>query len=257
VSRVLTGRVGALDLRDLNVIGEFQGRDFMPYPFMFTQPSRFTFRDEALAYANTVPDRFNYGDLSGFQRCLAAYNDADIRVEGHVQYIPADTPSVRLLAYRAGELGIFAVQRPKEDVVDFYTVSPYDLGEAICDALPLTQPGCHQKIVIPEYDQQPKAEFDTGDFAVRHKTVSRTEVTIPASTVTAYATVQSDWRPKRRWGRDRGKDAVVWVQVDDDGDYIYEPDSSHARPMTKSMLHERIDQMIAEDVAVLREAYRG
>jgi hypothetical protein len=249
--------VGTLDLRDLTVIGEFQGRDFLPYPFMFTQPSRFATRDDALAYASTVPDRFNYGDLSDFKKCVDAYNSADIWVECHVQFIPADTPSVRVLAYRAGELGFFAAQQPEADLIDIYTVSPYDLGEAICDVVSLTQPGCHQKIVIPEYVRRAAAEFDSGDFMVRHRPVSRAEVTIPASAVTAYATVQSHWRPKRKWGRDRGKEAVVWVRVDDDGEYIYEPDSSHARPMTKSILHERIDQLIADDVVILREAYRG
>lgn len=257
MSRVLLSRVGTLDLRDLSVIGEFRGRDFLPYPFMFTQPSRFATQDEALAYANTVPDRFNYGDLSHFQKFVEAYDAADIWAECHVQFIPADTPSVRVLTYRAGEFGFFAVQQPEADLIDIYTVSPYDLGEAICDAVSLTGPGGHEKIVIPEYARRDQAEFDSGDLMVRHRPVSRAEVIIPASTVTAYATVQSHWRPKRKWGRDRSKEAVVWVRVDGDGEYLYEPDSSHARPMTKSMLHERIDQMIADDVAILREAYRG
>jgi hypothetical protein len=257
MSRALIGRIGTLDLRDLKVIGEFQGLDFLPYPFMFTQPSRFATRDEALAYANTVPDRFNYGDLSGFKKCLTAYHAADIWVECHVQHIPADTPSVRVLTFRAGELGFLAEQRPEADLIDIYSVSPYDLGEAISDAVSLTEPGCHQKIVIPEYARRAQPEFDSGDFAVRHKPVARTEVIVSASAVTAYATVQSHWRPLRRWGRDRAKEAVVWVRVDNDGEYIYEPDSTCARPMTKSMLRERIDELIADDVAILREAYRG
>src|SRR3984885_559783 len=134
MSGVLVRQVGILDLLDLNVISEFYGRDFLPYPFMFTQPSRFATRDEALAYASAVPDRFNHGDLGVFMQCVAAYDAADIRVECHIQYIPADTPSVRAMAYRTGQLGFFTQQRPDTDLIDIYTVSPYDLGAAICEA---------------------------------------------------------------------------------------------------------------------------
>jgi hypothetical protein len=44
--------------------------------------------------------------------------------------------------------------------------------------------------------------------------------------------------------------------VRDDGDYLYESGREHARPMTESMLRQRIDQLIAEDVAILRETRR-
>jgi hypothetical protein len=256
VSSVLVSQVGILDLLDLNTISEFYGRDFLPYPFMFTQPSRFATRDEALAYASAVPDRFNHGDLSVFMQCVAAYDAADIRVECHIQYIPADTPSVRVMAYRTGQLGFFTQQRPDADLIDIYTVSPYDLGAATCEAVSLTQPGRHPEIVIPEYAPRDGAEFDTGAFVVRHRQASRTEVTIPVNEVTAYATVQSHWRPTRKWGLDHGKRAVVWVRIYDDGEYIYVPDHSHARPMTKSLLHEQIDRLIADDVAILREFRR-
>jgi hypothetical protein len=256
VSSVLISQVGTLDLLDLNAISEFHGRDFLPYPFMFTQPSRFATRDEALAYASMVPDRFHHGDLNVFMGCVAAYDAADIRVECHVQYIPADTPSVRVVAYRTEQLGFFTQQRPDADLIDIYTVSPYDLGAAVCEAVGLTQPGRHREIVIPEYVPRGGAEFDTDAFVVRHGLASRTEVTIPASEVTAYATVQSHWRPTRKWGPDPGKRAVVWVQICDDGEYIYVPDHSHARPMTKSVLHEEIDRLIADDVAILREFRR-
>src|SRR6202000_162664 len=141
MTRMLTGQVGTLDLSDLNAINDFYGRDFLPYPFMFTQTSPYATREEALAYLNTVPDRFNHGDLSMFRECFDAYVDADIRVECRVQYIPADTPSVRVISYRRGQLGFVASQQPDVDLLDFYTVSPYDLGAAVCHAVTLTEPG--------------------------------------------------------------------------------------------------------------------
>lgn len=128
-------------LHDLDAIARFFGREFLPYPFMFTRRTDFATRDEAQAHANTVPDRYNHGDLNVFMDSVAAYHEADIRVECQVQYIPADTPNLRVIAYRSDELGFFATQRPDADVIDVYTVSPYDLSAAVCEAIPFTQPG--------------------------------------------------------------------------------------------------------------------
>jgi hypothetical protein len=254
VSSVLTRYVGTLDLVDLNVLNKFYGRDFLPYPFMFTQPSRFATRQEASAYTGTVPDRFSYGDLNVFKDCLIAYIDADIRVECHVQHMPADVPSVRALAYRAELSGFFAEQRADTDLIDVYTVSPYDLGAAICEATTLTGSGEHSQIVVPEYVSRWGPRFDAGDSMLSHRVVSSAEVAIPASRVAAYAKVQSHWRPTRKWGFDRGKKALVWIRVRDDGEYMYVPDNdSHAIPMTSSTLNEQIDLLITEDIAQLRE----
>jgi hypothetical protein len=256
VSSVLTGHVGAMDLLDLKAISEIDGRNFLPYPFMFTQPTPFPTKDEASAYAITVPDRYMYGDLRTFMQCADAYLDADIRVECHVQYIPATTPSLRVIAWRTGALGFFGAQRPDEDLVDVYTVSPYDLGSAIAEAVSLEQPGEHSAIVVPEYVPPSRGEFDTGAFSINDRLASSTEVTIRARDVSVYATVQSHWRPTRKWGFDRGKAALVWIRVDGDGDYIYVPDGSHARPMTGPMLQERTDRLIADDIAILKEFRR-
>jgi hypothetical protein len=256
VSGVLLNQVGSLDLLDLEVMNGFYGRDFLPYPFMFTQPSRFATQDEASAYTITVPDRMNYGDLSVFAECVLAYQSADIRVECHVQHIPAVTPSVRMVAYRNGHLGFFAAQRDDADVVDVYTVSPFDLGAAISDALSLTQPGQHPRIVVPEYAAQTESGPEPEGFVIRHEVHSPAELTVPASNVTAYATVQSHWGPTRKWGVDRGKPFLLWIRVNDDGEYIYVPDNAYATPMAKSVLQGRIDRLIADDIAVLRELRR-
>lgn len=255
MTQILGKQIGTLDLLDLRAISEFYGRDFLPYPFMITQPSGFVTQEEVDAYVNTVPDRFNHGDLNVFMECVVAYDVADIRVECHVQHIPDDTPSVRVMAYRTGQLGFFTNQRPDLDVIDIYAVSPYDLGAAICDAIALTESGRHPRVVVPEYVPPNQPNFDTG-MAVHHRHTSSEPVAIPACNVTAYGTVQSHWRPTRNWGFDRGKSAVVWVRIHGDGEYIYAPDRSHASPMTKEILHDRIDQLIADDIANLREFRR-
>jgi hypothetical protein len=257
VSSVSLRQVGSLDLLDLRIIGEYVGRDFLPFPFMFTAPSPFAYADEAREYGTTVPDRFKYGDLSVFSECLDAYRDADIRVECHVQYMPADTPSVRVIGYRKGDLGFFMSQRPDVDLVDVCTVSPYDLGAAISDAVTLTQPGQHLQMVVPQYAPRYRPEFDTGDFVVGHRLTSPDEMTIDASQLSAYATVQSLWYPMGGWGVAPYTPAVEWVSARDDGDYIYVPNGSYAVPMTRSLLQERIDRGIADVVAVVRELRRG
>jgi hypothetical protein len=256
MTSVLTAQVGTMSLLDLKIVSEFFDINFLPYPFMFTRHSPFATQHEASAYAVTVPDRFQYGDLRTFVECTIAYLESDIRVECHVQYIPADTPSVRVIAFRTGQLGFLGAQRPDEDVVDIYTLSPYELGMSITEAVSLEQPGRHPAIVVPEFAPQSRGEFAPEAFSVNDRSASPTEVTIPMRDVTIYATVQSHWRPTRKWGFDRAKSAVVWIRVNGDGDYIYAPDGSHARPMTGLMLQDRIDRLIADDIAILREFRR-
>jgi hypothetical protein len=224
---------------------------------MFTQGPRFATADQASAYTITVPDRLKYGDLSPFQAFITAYTQADIRVECHVQYIPADTASVRIMACRLDDRGFFSTQHPDDDVVDVYTVDPFQLGMAISEAVSFTEPGRHPRIVIPEYAPRQQAVYDTGDFEISHRMNSSTELTIPASEVCAFATVQSHMYPTRKWGVDREKYKLVWVRVEDDGDYIYAPDNSHATPLTASRLQDRVDRLIADDIAVLRQLRRN
>jgi hypothetical protein len=257
VSSVLLSQVGTFDLLDLEAVNRFYGRDFLPFPFRFTHPSRFTTHDEAEAYTNTVPDRYHHGDLKVFAECAIAYSDADIRVECRVQYIPSDTPCARVLAYRARHLGFLGVQHPNADVIDIYTISPYDLGSAITEAVSLKGPGTHSAIVIPEYVPRPRHHVETDTLVIREKTATTTEVMIPSSDITAYSTVQSHWRPTRNWGPDPRKKLLRWIRIKDDGDYLYTPDSSHAKPMTKEDLRERIDRLIADDITALRNFRSG
>jgi hypothetical protein len=224
---------------------------------MFTRPSEFASAEEASIYASSVPDRFRYGDLLKFYDCARTYVDADIRVECHVQYIPSDTASVRMVAYRRGELGFLATQRPDADVIDVHTVSAYELGAAICNFVSLDRPGRSSSIVVPEFVPRGRAEFDDGDYIVRDVMDSPTDVVVPQSEVAVYSTVQSHWRPTREWGPDRNKASIVWIRVRDDGDYVYEPQYACARPMTEPILQQRIDQLISDDVASLREFRRA
>lgn len=100
------------------------------------------------------------------------------------------------------------------------------------------------------------AVLDEGDFVLRDRVEAGADVVVPQGALTVYSVIQSHWRPARTWGPDRHKASVVWVRVDDDGDYVYEPEYACARPMSDSTVEKRIDQLVADDVAILREFLR-
>jgi hypothetical protein len=201
---------------------------------MFTQPSRFSWHDEHAEYEmyeGSVPERFNNGDLAIFQPFAVAYASADIRVECHVQYIPADTPSLRALAARFDQLGFLAQQRPDKDVLDIYELSPYLLGPAVADSVALTKPGRRPGIIIPEHVRGSNNVGASADLTIQHTTESAPNaIKVPHSEVTAFGTVQTHWRPKRRWGIDPHKKFGVWVRIKDDGEYLYKPTSVKPHP---------------------------
>lgn len=247
-------RVGSIDLVDLVGICELQGREGLPYPFWRTQA------ESSVQDASSLADRFTDGDLRVFREWAQAYVHADIWVECRVNYSSED-PDMRILAYRAGQSGFFASQRPGEDVVDVFTLSPYELGAAIAGSVGLTTPGADTQIVIPGYLEKFMGrvdDADDGDYEVEvSRPVSRPRrlgSVVQGADVTVMATVQSRCQPAREWGVNWGQKVVVWVQINDDGDYIYSPDFSHAIPVTAQNLSKRIDQLIAKDVAALRQA---
>jgi hypothetical protein len=251
-------KIGSIGVVDLDILSRFYGRDFLPYPFMLTRPSSFSWHDEYVEYARSVPDRFNNGDLRMFRECAGWYANADIRVECHVQYIPADSPSVRVVAARRDQEGFLAKQRPNEDVIDVYELSPYLLGTGIAESVALQKPGRWSAIVIPEYAPVTNSAGACQDFTSRHTIEGAPSATeVPLAQVAAFGTVQSHWRPTRYWGIDPGKNAAVWVRIKDDGEYLYQPDFSEAKPISRPTLADRIDRLISEDVKVVRQFRNG
>jgi hypothetical protein len=245
--------VGALDLFDLLLFNDRNLRDSLPYPFMLTRPSRFEFADEVARYGARLPDRLRSGDLTAFARCLDAWPRADVTVTGHVQYIPADTPSIRVLAFRAGQSGYLVQQRTDADAVDVSTISPFELGAAVAAAMNLEGPGRHPQIVIPEYvSTRPAVAED--DVVVRHALTDQPGTRVSVSQLSAYAKVQSNWRPANGWGVDARKELLVWMRLKDDGEYLGVPDRSHGIPLTANLLRERIEGLIAADIELLHES---
>lgn len=257
MTEVARQNVGSLDLSDLAQIFNIKGYGDVPYPFM--QTGRPGLNDGQATGQYSITERYNDGDLRIFRPWVNAYSGADIRVECRVLHRPDDIPDTRILAFRADQVGFCASQRPDEDVVDVDRLSPYDMGAAITNLLALTGPGRHSRISIPKYVgyfSKSTADLDNDDYEVSVLDVRPQDVAaatnVPNADVAAMGTVQSHCRPARSWGVDWDKNLVAWVQISHDGDYVYERDFSNAVPMTEQLLVKRIDELIAEDVAVLR-----
>lgn len=245
-------RLGRIDLLALYVVGEEFGRDFLPSPLVRQRNDRFTSRDEVVAYTNATMDRYKHGDLHVLRQWFSTYLKADLRVECDVY---GSAHPLRVIAHRVDQYGFLAVQRSDDDIIEIFTLSPYDLGAAIVDTVKLTKRGQHPEITIPGYlsTPTPAANFATGGISVTHRVADVAGVRIPPTDVTALARVQSRRGPAREWGFDKEADCLQWVTVKDDGDYAAVPTSRTWIPMTRKMLVRKIDEMIAEDVKALRE----
>lgn len=253
-------RLGSIDLVELAAVYQLHGHDFLPYPFLRPQ--------SAESAEDAVADRFCNGDLRVFRDWIATYTRADIWVECRVvDYLSPGPSGVGILGHRAGESGFLAAQRPDQDVVDVYALSPYDIGAAVAASAGLTQPGAHTQIDVPGYANRfgpsadtvtPADDDDAYELAVSDtgRRAPAGPVQVPDADVAAIAVVQSRCRPVGMWGPDLDSALTGWVRIKDDGEYLYAPDFSHATPVTAQILQQRIDELVAADVAALRQ-HRG
>jgi hypothetical protein len=254
---VVLHRVGEIDLCDLEMIGRLQGQDGLPYPLGCTHP-----REQHDERMSSVADRLDHGDLSAFREWAETYVAADIWVACRVHHGSTDRSGRRILAYRAGNTGYLVSQGGNSHVVEASMLSAVDLGAAIAGAVGLTEPGTQPRIVIPGYvgyfGHRAATPSDDSDDEVwpvlvaAHRSPRPVESVVADENVRAIATIQSRWLPPRRWGVDWTKSVIACLQIDGDGDYVYTPDFSHAVPVTEHILGERINGLIAEDIAALR-----
>ena len=257
MSRIPLNHVGSIDVVDLTVISRDHGRDFIPFPFMQTRDTGIP-PEDFQTHAKAVIDRFHNGDLRCLRNWAGTYVRCDIRVEAHVQSMRPDMPSVRVVAHRMGEKGYFARQTDA-DIIEIFSLSPYDLGAAVAESMGSVNPGSRPAIIVPEYQAPPNPAQGggAGGVSVKSRADNDEVAKVSRADIAALATVQSHWRPTRKWGVDRGKHAAVWVRVHGDGDYLYTANYSLAQPMSKIGLAQRIDRLIADDVAVLRQFRSG
>lgn len=252
--RVTLKRLAQVEVVGVEAISDASGRDFMPHPFGHTQSSRFNGWDGYERYTRELLDRVNHGDLSELKHWFSDYVTADLRVECVID--TNGEPSRRLMAHRCGDAGYLAIQQPDEDMVDVYSLAPNQLGAAIAGSANLIVPGKRAMITIPDIDgTSPPRRENTGQVSIHVQSANATgAVALSSTEITSFARVQSRWQPARDWGFDRQKKAVVWVRIDGDGEYVYSSGYKYLTPVTTRDLAQRIDQLISEDVAAIREA---
>jgi hypothetical protein len=259
VSAELLGTVAVVDLE---AACELYGRAVLPYPLGRSRPVGSVWL--ATREVEPIDDRLTDGDLRGIRAWVEALVRADVCVECRVTFTDEDSPDLRLHALRSGEVGFAAVQssdRDAVDIVDIYTMSPEVLGAVIADSVGLTGAGEHARIAVPGFEDRLPAspemleEYDDFGFPIPRAEPQEPAVrTVERHDVVATGTVQSRYDPARHWGVDPERRVLQWVQVGDDGDYLYAPgDAGYAEPVDAETLCAYIDGLIADEFAVMRE----
>lgn len=254
--------VGTVAVVDLEAACELYGRDMLPYPLGRSRPVGSLWlltRD-----VEPIEDRLHRGDLEWVRAWVEALVRADVSVECRVRYRDADIPDLRLHGKRSGEAGFLAVQRRDPDVVDavdVYAVSPGTLAAVITESVGLVGAGGQPRITVAgdavglptpseSFDEYDDFGFPIADDGPRGQDV----LAVDEREVVATGTVQSHHEPARDWGVDPERQLLQWVQIRDDGDYLYAPgEAGYAEPLDAAALRDCIDRLIANDLAVLRE----
>ncbi|MGE2690591.1 hypothetical protein [Mycolicibacterium pulveris] len=252
--------VGTVAVVDLEAACELYGRDMLPYPLGRRRPVGSVWL--ATRDVGPIEDRLD-GDLRCIRAWVEALVRADVCVECRVRYRDEDTADLRLHGLRAGELGFVAAQGVDPEAVDIvhiYAVPPGALGTAIVDSAGLVGRGAHACIAVAGNEHglpeppEPLDEPDDFGFPTPHASPWESGIrTVDEQNVVATGTVQSRYAPAGHWGIDADRRILRWVQVDDDGDYLYAPgDAGYAEPMDAEMLRGCIEGFIADDLAIVR-----
>ena len=242
-------RIGSMTPLDLSMLAEFVGMEDLPFPFWGPYGQTFRSVDEYRAHRDSVINSYRSSPESKcVNRWFTSYRHADIWVECKPLSLP-------MIAHRQGQTGYLAVQRVDDLVIDVFAISPYHLGSAIAATARLTKPGRKDRIVLPGMPIPSLVEtpmVDSDNFAISHR------VTSPLASVLTeshwVSTVQSRHQPTRERGFDLLRPWLKWVSVEDDGDYIAEPEGKFFTPMSRQTLARRIDALIAADVKAVRAA---
>lgn len=255
--------VGTAAVVDLEAACELYGCDVLPYPLGRSRPVGSVWL--ATRDVKPIDDRLKDGDLRGVRAWVEALVRADVGVECRVSF-RADTPDLRLHGLLCGESGFVAVQRRDRDavdVIDIYAVSPTALGAVVADSIGLVGAGAHARIAVAGHgallpaSSEALEEYDDFGFPIPHGGPREPAAhTVDERDVVATGTVQSRYDPARRWGFEPERRALRWIQAGD-GDYLYAPgDAGYAEPLDAETLRECIDELIADDLAVVRERRR-
>lgn len=259
MSRPKMRRIGDVDPLDLRILFESYGLEFLPYPIAQYGTRTFGSAEKYDAHAATVRPRFESGDLASFRAPLAIIlSEPDIRVEYYAHNLAADEHIHRVAFFRKGQQACLLRQLGTDDRVEIGTLSAFDIGSAIAVMAPAVKPATLPAVTIDGYtdsedDSEEGNEEGSETTVTQRVSPGRSLPHITADDIQAFASVQSDWRPARHWGRDPDKELIRWVYTKQ-GTYLVARDGKTAAPMTAATLLTRIDKSIAADAASLRKS---
>lgn len=244
--------LGTLTVLELHVFCQEFGRGSLPYPFRFTRPSAYEYEDELNRYRTDLIERFRAGEFDHLRRWLdVQLREAEIHVESMA--MNASEVTAALSATRWQELGFIASQ-DADDIISVTQLSAYDLGPEIGRLAPLSgKPGSHPKVTVPSVNIQSRSRRRSSTGSVVADEVEAVDsVVIPFEELVAGAEIYSDHRPPKHWQPDRTKEFIGWLNTAD-GDYVVQAPYEFATPVTRKQLIDKIDRLIAADVAEVRE----
>lgn len=245
--------VGTVAVVDLEAACALYGHDSLPSPLGRSRPVGSVW---LLSRGGApIERRLDDGDLRDVRTWLASLAQAEVTVECRVRFSDVATPDIRVHGVRAAESGFVAVQRldgDGVDVVDIHRVSPHALGAVFADAVGLAGAGSRLRIAVTgrgnELPAAPESieQYDDFGFLIPSAEPRDTALdVVDGADVVAVATLQTWQNPDRHRGGDANSHVLQWIQVDDDGDYLYAPGGvGYAEPMDVELLRTGIEELI-------------
>jgi hypothetical protein len=240
--RVLLSTVAVVDLE---ATCELYGVSALPHPLGRSRPVGSMW----LATRNVEPieERLARGDLDGVRKWVEALVRADVCVQCRLTYRPADTVDRRVHALYGDEAGFVAVQRRNAegvDMIDIYAVAPAACGTVVADTAGLIGAGSHWRIAVadsahglPSASDALDEYDDLGFLMPRAEPRGPAAVVLGGSDVVATGTVRA------------GDRFVQWVQIDGDGDYVFDPaETGYAEPLDTETLRGCVDALISDQL---------
>jgi hypothetical protein len=253
----MSRRLASVTVLELHVFSQRWGRAFMPYPFRFTRPIPYESDAELSAHRAEVVEGLAGGRYDALRRWFdVQLRDAEIRVEG--SFTTADgTASAGISATRWQDVG-FVARQDDDDVITVEQVSAYELGAEVAKLADLSgKPGAHDRVTVPDIGIHRRAATRPVDATAVVDPVAEPEPTrLAPESLLAGGEIQSAYLPAKRWGRDRSKSFIGWLRTRS-GDYVVGEPYEYATPVTRSQLTERVDRLIAADVAAIRALRQG
>jgi len=78
MSQTALTKLGSIRLPEVEALSTYAGRDFIPFPFLATEENPHTYAEDYGAFASSVIERYQQGDLQIFAKWARTYESADI-----------------------------------------------------------------------------------------------------------------------------------------------------------------------------------